>query len=421
MAKPDSSLGINVAGHVKGDFGLGVGVRGNIRALEAVGIPFVINNLALDFAPPENDTTYSLFSQNNPYPINLVQTNPNMMEQSISEDGDRVLTPEYFQGRYNIGLWLYELLEIPSEWLFAFDYFDEIWVMSNFCAEVISAVSPIPVIKVMPSIQLPQPSLSREALKLPNDRFIFLFMFDFTSCFERKNPIATIRAFKQAFPNSDKALLVIKYRSPQYYPHLRDEMLAEADGMSSIHFIDGNLKREEVNALIYNCDCYVSLHRAEGFGLTMAEAMYHGKPVIATAYSSNIDFMNISNSFPVKYKLVATTEEHIPYPKGVIWAEPEVDHAAYLMKYVVDHFEDSKKVGAKAALDIKSLLSPQAVGKRIKNRLEYIMKNRIDNQSLSSYFHQIQIETNWFTSQAKAWKQTAQRIQSELDSYRSYK
>ncbi len=411
----NSSLGINIAGHVKGDFGLGVGVRGNIRAIETVGIPYVINNLLLNFKPPETDTTYTNFSEDNPYPINLVQTNPNMMGQSINKDGSPVLTEKYFQGRYNIALWLFELPQIPPEWDFAFDWFDEIWVMSNFCAEIFAPSSPIPVFKVMPSLNLPKPSLNRESLGWPKNKFIFLFMFDFTSCYERKNPIATIKAFKQAFGQSNEdVLLVIKYRSPQYYPHLRDQMVAEAADCPSIRFIDGNLRREETNALVYNCDCYVSLHRAEGFGLTMAEAMFYGKPVIATSYSSNVDFMNVNNSFLVKYKLVTTTEVHLPYPAGSIWADPDIDHAASLMRYVFDNYQVAKEVGARASREIKYLLSPQTVGRQIRSRLEYIMK-RMNQTPQSSRLHKLMTEKEGLISQAQAWRQTAQGTIAELE------
>ncbi|MEK0196260.1 glycosyltransferase, partial [Microcoleus anatoxicus] len=154
-------------------------------------------------------------------------------------------------------------------------------------------------------------------LGLPEDKFIFLFMFDIGSGFERKNPLATIEAFKRAFGKSnDDVLLIVKYRPHPLFLHLQAQLKAQAEDWPSIQFIEGDLKKEELHALVDNCNCYVSLHRAEGFGLTMAEAMYYGKPTIATAYSSNIEFMNVGNSFPVKYELVKTTQDYGLYPKG---------------------------------------------------------------------------------------------------------
>jgi glycosyltransferase involved in cell wall biosynthesis len=133
----------------------------------------------------------------------------------------------------------------------------------------------------------------------------------------------------------------------------------------------------------------------------MAEAMYYGKPVIATAYSSNTDFMNVGNSFLVKYDLVATTEAYGLYPKGSIWAEPDTDHTASLMQYVFENYPQAQQVGARAAKEIRSLFNPEVIGQKIRHRLEYIMRT-IEEKKL-------------FESQAQAWKQAALLAQQELD------
>ena len=153
--------------------------------------------------------------------------------------------------------------------------------------------------------------------------------------------------------------------------------------------------------MVDNCNCYVSLHRAEGFGLTMAEAMYYGKPVIATAYSSNTDFMNVGNSFLVKYDLVETTEAYGLYPKGSIWAEPDIDRAGFLMQYVFQNYPQAQQVGARSAKEIRSLFSPEVIGQKIRHRLEYISRT-IEEKS-------------WYESQAQAWKQAALQAQRELE------
>ncbi|MDE5112526.1 MAG: glycosyltransferase, partial [Trichodesmium sp. St7_bin2_1] len=141
----------------------------------------------------------------------------------------------------------------------------------------------------------------------------------------------------------------------------------------NIKYIDGYLSKEKINALLYNCNCYVSLHRAEGFGLTMAEAMFYGKPVIATGYSSNTEFMNIGNSFLVDYEKVEIAENYGPYKQGDIWASPNIEHCANLMKYVFDNYRQAEKIGLKASQDIKLLLSPETIGQKIKTRLECIV------------------------------------------------
>ncbi len=355
--------GINIAGHVSGEFGLGEAVRANIRSLEAAGIPFVINNFSRS-PHRKQDTTYQNFSQNNPYPINLIQVNADQMELFA-----KVVGKSYFEGKYNIGFWAWELPEFPDEWMGAFDLFDEIWTYSGYCQDAISRVSPIPVIKVMPSVSLPTPELGKSQLGLPQNKFIFLFSFDFFSIFERKNPLAVITAFQQAFGQDNRVLLVVKCSNSQRFPTQTQAMQAAVAGWDNIVIIDKVLARAEVNALLYNCDAYVSLHRSEGFGLGMAEAMFYGKPVIATGYSANLEFMNVANSFLVKYDLVALEQDIRPYKKGNLWAEPDINHAAELMAWVFKNQEAAAQVGARGQRDINLLLSPEARGKHIATRL----------------------------------------------------
>ncbi|GAB4282493.1 MAG: hypothetical protein Fur0025_11730 [Oscillatoriaceae cyanobacterium] len=355
--------GINIAGHVSGEFGLGEAVRANIRSLEAAGIPFVINNF--NRSPHrKQDKTYDNFSDDNPYPINLIQVNADQIQAFARDVGK-----SYFEGKYNIGFWAWELPEFPNEWMAAFNWFDEIWTYSGYCQDAISRVSPIPVIKVMPSVWLPTPSIGKSELGLPTDKFIFLFSFDFFSIFERKNPLAVIEAFKQAFGQDDRVLLVLKCSNSQRFPAQTQAMQAAVTGRENILIIDKVLARAEVNALLYNCDAYVSLHRSEGFGLGMAEAMFYGKPVIATGYSANLEFMNVANSFLVKYDLVALEQDIRPYKKGNLWAQPDINHAAELMAWVFQNQAAAAQVGARGQRDINLLLSPEARGKHIATRL----------------------------------------------------
>ncbi|NET28955.1 MAG: glycosyltransferase [Okeania sp. SIO1I7] len=361
-------LGINIAGFVKGELGIGEGVRATLRAVETTNIPFVINNI-ISTPHRNSDKTYQNFTQENPHPINLFQVNANEVKTFLKKTTVR----QYFTNKYNIGFWAWELPKFPPEWITAFTPFHEIWTYSNYCAESISMVSSIPVIKMMPSISLPIPKISRKELGLPTDKFIFLFIFDFFSRLERKNPLATIAAFKKAFGNSNPdVLLLIKSSNSQKFPRDKSQLINSIGDSPNIKHIDGYLSKEKINALLYHCNCYVSLHRAEGFGLTMAEAMFYSKPVIATGYSSNTEFMNVGNSFLVEYEKVAIADNYGPYKQGDIWANPNIEHCVNLMKYVFNNSDQAQKIGLKAAEDIKSLLSPEAMGEKIKIRLEYI-------------------------------------------------
>ncbi|WP_449417179.1 glycosyltransferase [Phormidium nigroviride] len=405
------NFGINISGYINGEFGLGEGARANIRAIEAAGIPFAVNNFT-NSPHRKQDTTYQNFTQGNPYPVNLIQVNADEVNNFIKSAGK-----DYLEGHYNIGFWAWELTAFPPELTSKFNYFHEIWTYSNHCIEAISMASPIPVIKIMPSISLPTPSLDREALGLPKNKFIFLFLFDFFSRIERKNPLATISAFKQAFGESNQEiLLVIKSCNSEYFPEQQELLKSAIENCQSIKHIDGYLSKNEVNALLYNCDCYVSLHRCEGFGLTMAEAMFFGKPTIATAYSSNTEFMNVGNSFLVRYKLEEIAADCGPYKKGNIWANPDIEYAAYLMQYVFNNYQQAKQVGARGAEEIKSLLSPQIIGNKIRNRLEYISKitnnlttfSQLPRESKKSYSVNV---TRHLSKDKSSWEEAVEKTQ----------
>ncbi|WP_228056385.1 glycosyltransferase [Microcoleus sp. LEGE 07076] len=372
----NQNLGINIAGYINGEFGIGEGVRANIRAAEAAKIPFNLNNFTRS-PHRKQDTTYQNFSRQNPHPVNLIQVNADEVATFIKHTGSR-----YFQNKYNIGFWAWEIPAFPAEWQPAFNHFHEIWTYSNYCAETISQVSPIPVIKILPSIALPAPSLNREALNLPKNKFIFLFIFDFSSRIERKNPLEAIQAFKQAFGADDRVLLILKSSNSKNFPEAQASLNSAIANNSNIKHLDGYLSKDKINGLLYNCDCYVSLHRCEGFGLTMAEAMFYGKPVIATDYSSNTEFMNVGNSFLVKYKLIPIEQDCGPYKKGNIWAQPDVAHAADLMQKVFNNSRESQQIGAVGSEQIKTLLNPQVTGNKIRKRLEYIAEITDNFQNL---------------------------------------
>lgn len=420
---PNSALGVNVVGHVTGEYGLGTAVRATLRSMAAADVAFSIKNIEVAWHSNLNQTYVNFISAENPYPINLIHINP---DPGLYE----WLGTDFFKGRYNIGYWAWELLQFPSAWEFAFDYFDEIWTLSNYCAESITKVTPIPVIKLPPSIDIPKPTLDREALGLPKDKFIFLFMFDFHSTITRKNTVNLIKAFQQAFDESNQdVLLVIKCSNGDHKPQPRAQVKAAAADWPSIHFIEEHLRQEEVQSLLNSCNCYVSLHRAEGFGLTMAEAMFYGKPVIATGYSSNMEFMNVGNSFLVKYKLVPNDRVEGPYFRGAVWADPDIDHAASLMRYVFQNYDEAKLVGAKAARDMRTLLSPYAVGTKIRNRLEMITKkfhNDMNSTRLTQNLQglrtekELESEKHRCKSQTLAWKRTAQQMQAELKQINSH-
>src|SRR3972149_2682296 len=354
--------GVNLVGYINSESGVGEAARANIRALECSGIHFALNNLTSPSR--QGDFTYTNIIQENPYVFNLVHSNADAVTSFLNEK-----KIDYLAGKYNIAFWYWELSNFPSIWFDRFQYFEEIWVASSFCQEAISRVSPIPVVKVPPSIVINSlKQVDRPYFGIEKNAFAFLFIFDLFSYVERKNPFAVIDAFRRAFQGRDDVLLVLKFSNPEWNKEGRQQ-IAEAIKGLNVKLIDGYLDKDEVHALMNLSDCYVSLHRSEGFGLPLAEAMYLGKPVIATGYSSNTDFMNVNNSFLVKYSLVELEKDIGPYKKGNVWADPDHGHAVELMRLVYNDRALGAKIGKTGAVCIRTHLSPEATGRKISERL----------------------------------------------------
>jgi glycosyltransferase involved in cell wall biosynthesis len=365
--KSRQPFGVNVAGHFNSEKGVGEAVRSAIRILDAAQVPYVLNNFN-DPGARNSDVTFTNFSDRNPYRFNLIVLGSDAVPYFASVRGQR-----YFQGHYNIGHWAWELTDFPIEWESSFGYFDEIWVASSFVQHALGEVAPVPVktLPYAPEMEMPARPSHHMQFGLPRGTFVFLFVFDFHSYAERKNPLGLIEAFKRAFTRHDDVLLYLKASHSAWAPSdLR--AIQEASKDAAIRITDRVFNREQIAALLSLADCYLSLHRAEGFGLTMAEAMLMGKPVIATGYSGNLHFMTAENSFLVGYRLVPIEKDHGPYQRGFVWADPDLDHAAALMRYIYEHREAASQVGARARQDILAMLTPEVLGRELRTRLERV-------------------------------------------------
>lgn len=362
-------FGVNLAGYIQGEFGVAEVARSSLKSLAAVDVPHVLNNIKAQ-AYRNNDPTYSEFSPNNPYRVNLIHVNADQTTAFANEKG-----PDYFQGRYNIACWFWELSIFPKQWWTAFDYLQEIWVASSFCQESIASSAPIPVVKMGFPILIEEDQVrpNRQRYGLPEDIFIFGFAFDFHSLSERKNPQGLIKAFEIAFGDRKDVLLVIKSINGEHVPQKMQHLREVAQRCRvNIQFIDGYLPRQQAISLVATFDSFVSLHRSEGLGIGMAQAMYLKKPVIATGYSGNMEYMNHNNSFLVRYQMAELQESHGPYEKGNVWAEPDLEHAAMLMRQVYEDPVLATQIAERASIDIRTRLAPTATGRAMKARLQII-------------------------------------------------
>ena len=366
---PDSPAGVNVAGYFRAELGVGETARQVVAALESAEMPVATVGLSASASRQEHE--YETDTLEPTFPVNLICVNADMLPTFAEKAG-----PGFFFDRYSIGLWWWEVNEFPERFFRAFDHLDEVWVGSHFVADAISAVSPIPVVKVTMPVSMPEvEEFERGDLGLP-EGFVFLFVFDYHSVFERKNPLALVEAFQQAFPEGSGASLVLKTINHEHYPEEHGRLIEAAGEHGDIHIVDRYVTAVEKNAMFAGCDCYVSLHRSEGFGNTLAEAMYLGKPVIATGYSGNMEFMTPQNSYPVDYTLRPVGDAAGPYPATGEWAEPDVGHAARLMRHVFEDRQEATDRGRRAAEDLHRNHSAEAAGRAMAERIRRVRARR---------------------------------------------
>jgi glycosyltransferase involved in cell wall biosynthesis len=268
------------------------------------------------------------------------------------------------------------LEQFPSAWNYALPIVDEIWVNTEFNASTMRAVHPC-VTKIPFAIEFDLPSMqfNRAYFGLPEECFIYLTSFDFHSFIERKNPQAVITAFLKAFPKSETAVhLLIKSTHGQSYPEQYQALQTLAQHDPRIIFLDQQLSSEENRGLLNVTDCYVSLHRSEGLGLGLAESMYLGKPVIATNYSGNLEFMNTQNSCLVDFELVPVLEGQYPHSTHQVWAHADTQHAAVCMQAIFEDPFMRERLGNQARRDMRTHHSYSAMGNAIAQRLDALVK-----------------------------------------------
>ncbi|MGI8426581.1 MAG: glycosyltransferase [Actinomycetota bacterium] len=359
--------GLNIAGYFQAELGVGEMARLMLSAADKSGIPIS----AYSYRANHSRQGHPFESQNEGfvYDINLLCINADEFFPFVRDVGPHIL-----RGRYTIGLWWWEIEDFPRPPQETLDLVDEVWVGSQHVAAAVSASTDKPVVIVpVPIRRAEAPSLSRSELGLP-EGFMFLFTFDFLSIFERKNPVGVIEAFKNAFSVGEGPVLAIKSINGGAHLQLLEKLRLSALGRADIRIIDGYLSSVQNEALLAACDCYVSLHRAEGYGLGMAEAMSCGKPIIATRYSGNLAFLDDQNSYLIDYKLATIPSGAGPYPKGAMWAEPDLDQAAEAMRKVFTDQTAAKAVGDRARQDSASLHTFQLTGDFINQRLIEIRK-----------------------------------------------
>ncbi|MBI3886895.1 MAG: glycosyltransferase family 4 protein [Opitutae bacterium] len=362
-------VGLNLVGFFRADLGIGESVRCAARAADADRLPVALIDLKLHCKNPQTDDSFAARLQaDNPHPVNVFH-----VDAPGSRDLEHHHGAAFLRGKYNVGYWAWELPDFPDAWIHFSDCVDEVWAPSRFAAEAIAQKIPVPVLAMPHAIAFARPTGDlRAKFGLPADKFLFLFLYDLNSYSERKNPAAVIEAFRRSGLAGRHAALVIKVHNTAGHPADFARLQASVAALPGTVLITATLPRREIYELEAACDCFVSLHRAEGFGLAVAESMYLGKPVISTDWSATAEFVNERNGCPVRCRLVTLDRNHGPYAKGQTWAEPDLDHAAEWMQRLCADRALAARLGAAARATVEANFSPAVIGARYRRRLEAI-------------------------------------------------
>jgi glycosyltransferase involved in cell wall biosynthesis len=362
-------------GYVEAGLGIGESLRGLLAAVAETDLPFAIYpfnvNVESRFVGQYMPERYDL---KNYFRINVIEMAADEVPGMFNELGERRT-----RNSYNILRTYWELPNAPQEWKLKLVGISEIWAPNQFVADSFRCIFNGPITIVPPCVDVKNvDKLDRSNFGMNEDRFYFIFSFDYHSFPARKNPLGVLHSFQKAFPNltENVGLIIKSVGLPDHYPAIKAEIAQAANLDNRIIVIDGSISRSEVLSLIANCDCYVSLHRAEGFGLGMAEAMALGVSVIATNYSGSTDFLSDRTGFPIPYELRQLNADEYVWSAGQTWAEPDESAAVHALRRVYNEKSERQVRLTNARSFVENRYGRSAVGLAVQNRIGQLIQNR---------------------------------------------
>jgi glycosyltransferase involved in cell wall biosynthesis len=365
------TFGVNLIGYAFGELGIGEDVRMAARSLHAAGVPFTVLNFEPGNSIRQADRSIEQWvSSEYKYTINIFCLTAIEHFRFYAENGKNNI-----EEQYNIGYWPWELELWPSNWNHCFSLINEMWASSRHILSAIAGAG-FNNTEYMPmAVSVKPPNSSKKNLRkrfgIAQNSTAFVFSFDGNSSYRRKNPLAVLEAFEQAFKNgNENACLVIKCMRTSQESSARQKLLSSAKKDNRIIIIDEVMTKDELTGLYAACDCFVSLHRAEGFGRAIAEAFLLGMHVIATAYSGNLDYCEHLGANLVSYTLTETSEVDYVEGSGNRWAEPNVPEAALQMVRIHERFP-AVEIGAPIRSSAKAveIFSPKNIGIAYRERI----------------------------------------------------
>ena len=358
---PSFKSGLDIWGFFDQVSGVGEGARRMTRAVAEVDVSHTQNNIQLNQSMNTSDPQYR---------VSIFHVNADQTQMHLDRLGRK-----RFKGQYRIGYWAWELETFPAQWSGAFDYVDEIWTPSTFVQAAVQKSTELPVHVIPHSVQTTENVNSeRRLLGLPENDFLFFLSYDRNSFVTRKNPRGAYEAFCKAFPKAhgNTPKLVVKTHGQAGSQQLSADLLGLCESDERVIVFDEAMPQSQYAALQNSCDALISLHRSEGFGLNILEFMALGKPVIATNYGGNQDFLDEETGFPIGFERVSLRPGDYPHSDGQSWAEPDYEDAAIAMLRVFSQTDDIKHVAKCAKARAKSDYSGAAIGQMIKERLAEI-------------------------------------------------
>jgi glycosyltransferase involved in cell wall biosynthesis len=364
--------GVLFIGYAEGNLGLGQVFRNGLQAAQFVGLSFGVypfrvgieTRLLGPFMPDRYDKTH-------PYGVNVIVVAADQMPNVLKSINGRLLN-----NSYNVLQTFWELPKAPKAWRGVLRSIDEIWAPNNFVADAFRPVFSGPITLMPPVVDVGEgPFLSRDYFGLDAKRFYFMFSFDYYSSLYRKNPVGAIEAFQRAFPegNENVGLIVKSNGNAQPNPDVKGTVSQAAAADPRIVVLEKSMSRAEILGLIHSCDAYISLHRSEGFGMGIAEAMSFGRVVIATDFSGSTSFVTPQTGFPVQFTLRRVAVREYPWADKQLWAEPDINSAASALETVwrrPDLARERANAGQKL---VQQRFGMTEVGEMMKSRIAWLM------------------------------------------------
>ena len=364
---PQVLRGVNLVGPIRWQLGLGEAARLLVRALDDAHVPSLVIDTPMGTHPVDAaDAWSSLVVDDAAFDVNVLCLNGDQL--ALLTEADRAVL---LDGRPTAAVWFYEGAELPAAWIRAAERLDEVWVVSECVAGPLRDQIRPPVHVIPQAVTVgPAPPLDRARYGIAEDELLYLYVFDFNSTIERKNPEGALEAFVRAFSPGDGAALLLKSINGDRDPEAAERLRRAAARHPHVHLMERPVPVAERNALIAGCDCYVSLHRTEGFGLTVAEALLFARPVVVSAAGGVLEFVHEDNALLVPCGDYVLPERRGDYPAGTVWGEPDLDVAAARLREVARAPAAAAARGRRGAEDLRRDHAPAAVGRAVAARVE---------------------------------------------------